>query len=186
MMLNKQSMLSIKSQKGSFTIELIFVITALWGVYLFGADLSHQLLVRAKLDRASFSLVNVLKERTRYFNADVLAGENLSVTEKDLLDLKKAASRMLDTPVDDVAIKIESLTNKADVAVFSSSQYKNLNCNRDSIGPHADLAPVDNDVVYPLYRVSLCEEQTSWFKPFFNSGNSTTVTISTSSIMPGR
>ncbi|ARR47651.1 tight adherence pilus pseudopilin TadF [Vibrio campbellii] len=186
MTLRKRTALAIKYQKGSFMIELVFVLTALWGVYLFGADLSHQLFVRAKLDRSSFALVNVIKERTRYFDADVLAGKNLSVTNADLKDLAEVAGRMLDMPPEDVAIRIESLTNKTNLAVFTSSKFKSLNCKTESIRSYAELAPVENAVVFPLYRVSLCEEQTSWFKPFFNGGKSTTVAITSSSIMPGR
>ena len=178
MMLRKQRVLSKRRQQGSYTIELVFILVALWGVYLFGADLSYQLLARAKLDRSSFALVNVIKERTRYFEADVLAGQNLPVTNSELEDMAKVASRMLNTPVDNVAIKIESLTNKTNVAEFSTSKYRSF--------AHADLAPIEKGVVYPLYRISLCEEQSSWFKPFFNGGTSTTVKIGSSSIMPGR
>ena len=60
-MLRKQCVLSKRRQQGSYTIELVFILVALWGVYLFGADLSYQLLARAKLDRSSFALVNVIK-----------------------------------------------------------------------------------------------------------------------------
>tara|TARA_Y100000588_G_C14077468_1_gene848588 strand:- start:143 stop:703 length:561 start_codon:yes stop_codon:yes gene_type:complete len=186
MMSCKQRVCSASRQQGSFTIELLFVLIALWGVYLFAADLSNQLLTRAKLDRSSFALVNIIKERSRYFDGDVLAGQNVSVTRKELRDMVKVASRMLNTPVNNVAIKIESLTNNNNVAEFSSSKFRSLNCQTDSIIDHADLAPVDKGVVYPLYRVSLCEEENSWFKPFFNGGTSTTVKITSSSIMPGR
>lgn len=186
MTLRKQGVCSPKRQKGSFMVELVFILTALWGVYLFAADLSYQLLLRAKLDRSSFALVNVIKERSRYFEGHVLGGKNLAVTNADLEDLSKVASRMLGTPPNDVAIKIESLTNKVNVAVFTSSKYNRLNCKTDSILAHADLAPVEKGVVYPLYRVSLCEEQSSWFKPFFNGGTGTTVRVGSSSIMPGR
>ncbi len=186
MMLHKQRALSKRLQQGSYTIELVFVLLALWGLYLFGADLSAQLLMRAKLDRSSFALVNIIKERTRYFEADVLAGKNLTVTNAELLDMTKVASRMLNIPMDSVAIKIESLTNKTNVTEFMSNKYKHLKCQNDSIIAHANLAPVEKSVVYPLYRVSLCEEQSSWFNPFFSGGTSTTVKISSSSIMPGR
>ncbi|MCZ8488476.1 tight adherence pilus pseudopilin TadF [Vibrio lentus] len=88
---------------------------------------------------------------------------------------------MLNTPVDNVAIKIESLTNKVNVAEFSTSKYRKLNCQTDSTLEHADLAPVEKRrCVHPLYRISLCEEQSSWFKPFF-AGTSTTVKIGSSS-----
>lgn len=186
MMSCKQRVCSASRQQGTFTIELLFVLIALWGIYLFAADLSNQLLTRAKLDRSSFALVNIIKERSRYFDGDVLAGQNVSVTRKELRDMVKVASRMLNTPVNNVAIKIESLTNNNNVAEFSSSKFRSLNCQTDSIIDHADLAPVDKGIVYPLYRVSLCEEESSWFQPFFNSGTSTTVKITSSSIMPGR
>lgn len=186
MKLHSRYVRSKEDQSGSFTIELVFVLVALWGVYLFAVDLSYQLLVRAKLDRSSFSLVNVIKERTRYFEGDVLSGKNLALTNNDLEDFAEIASRMLDTPPSDVAIKIESLTNKVNVTEFASRKFNSLNCETDSILAYADLAPVEKTVVYPLYRVSLCEEQSSWFKPFFNGGSSTTISISSSSIMPGR
>ncbi|WP_172380902.1 tight adherence pilus pseudopilin TadF [Vibrio sp. Vb339] len=185
-MFDKQRVFSKRYQQGSYTIELVFVFVALWGVYLFAADLSHQLLGRADLDRVSFALVNVIKERTRYFEGDVLAGKNLSVTNIELQDMTKVASRMLNTPVDNVALKIESLTNKTHVTEFATTNYKRLNCQTDSIITHADLAPIEKGVVYPLYRVSLCEEQSSWFEPFLNGGSDKTVKIGSSSVMPGR
>jgi len=186
MRLRNQRVLSRRSQTGSFTIELAFVVIALWGIYLFAADLSYQLLVRAKLDRSSFALVNVIKERTRYFDADVSSGANLSVTNAELLDLVSVASRMLDTPSEEVAIKIESLTNKSNVAAFATSKFKSLGCQTDSILDYAYLVPVEKGVIYPLYRVSLCEEHRSWFTLFFHDDTHSMVNIRSFSIMPGR
>ncbi|MEZ9564307.1 tight adherence pilus pseudopilin TadF [Vibrio artabrorum] len=186
MTLSSLNITGLKRQRGSFTIELVFVIIALGGIYLFAADLSYQLLVRAKLDRSSFALVNIIKERSRYFEGEVLAGKNLSVTNAELRDLTTVASRMLDTPPEDVAIKVESLINKRNVAEFSSHKFRSLQCNSDSILEHADLAPVEKGKVYPLYRVTLCEENRSWLKPFFDGGTKSMVKIASSSIMPGR
>ncbi|MCG9787143.1 tight adherence pilus pseudopilin TadF [Vibrio barjaei] len=186
MTLHNHGICSKRRQRGAFAIELAFVMMALCAVYLFSTDLSHQLLVRAKLDRSSFALANVIKERTRYFDADVAAGKNLTVTSSDLVNLTQVASRMLNTAPGNVALKIESLTNKTTVVGFTSNKFNSLNCQTDSLQDHADLAPVEKGVIFPLYRVSICQQQHSWFEPFINGGTSTTVKIVSSSIMPGR
>ncbi|MDF5295458.1 tight adherence pilus pseudopilin TadF, partial [Vibrio parahaemolyticus] len=49
-------------QKGSFAIELFFVLIAIVTIFYFMTDLSDKLMTRAKLDRSSFALVNILKE----------------------------------------------------------------------------------------------------------------------------
>ena len=175
-----------KHQKGSFMIELLFVVIALWGIYLFSTDLSKQLLLRGKLDRSSFALVNVLKERTRYFNANISRGLKLEVSQRDLENLQKVASRMLNVAEDNVAIQIESLTNKTSTIKFTSGQFLALNCSSKPLIERKTLAPVEKSIIYPLYQVSLCIEHKSWFAPFFNGGVDTRLKIQSSSIMPGR
>jgi tight adherence protein F len=172
-------------QGGSFAIELAFVLIALCAIYLFATDLSHKLLVRAKLDRSSFALVNILKERSRYFDADLSEGENLRVTEQDLASFEKIAGRLLNTPSDDVAIMIESLENQTIETPISSERYKALDCETPPIKDYKDLVPQEKGVVYPLYRVTLCEEHRSWFQPFVGSG-SPMFKIVSSSVIVGR
>ena len=185
-MRHKQASSFQQHQEGSFTIELLLVVIAVWGVYSFATDLSQQLLLRGKLDRSSFALVNVLKERTRYFNADISAGLKLEVSQRDLEDLKKVASRMLNIAEEDVAIKIESLINKVRTTQYASSRFNALNCRANSIVNQKTLAPVEKNVIHPLYQVSLCIEHSSWFAPLFNGGASTKIKIGSSSIISGR
>ncbi|MGR5117597.1 tight adherence pilus pseudopilin TadF [Vibrio astriarenae] len=182
-MMKSKSSLS-KRQRGSFAIELAFVLVALCSIFLFSTDLSHKLLVRAKLDRSSFALSNVIKERTRYFESDIAAQENLHITQSDLEGLINVASRMLNTESSDVAIQIESMTNASTITLVKSQKFDDFGCNIADFDDFSDLAPHDGGVIYPLYRVSLCEVHDSWFEAFF--GDSSSMAIVSSSIMPGR
>ncbi|USD61765.1 membrane associated secretion system protein [Vibrio sp. SCSIO 43140] len=174
-----------KTQKGVFAIELAFVLIGICAIYLFATDLSQQLLVRAKLDRSSFALVNVIKERSRYFGADVAARSNLQVTAQDLSDLTAAASRMLNNSAEDVALQIESYVTDQGLVTLKSDKFTSLGCQTDTLSDYQNLIPVEKGVSYPLYRVTLCEEHHSWFEAF-SAGGSTDMRLTSSSIMPGR
>lgn len=176
---------SMMKQQGTFAIELAFVLVCLCAIYLFSTDLSYQLLLRAKLDRSSFALVNILKERSRYFDGDITKGHNISVSSAELSDFKIVASRMLAMPVDKVALRIESLDGQAIPVEYSTEEFKLLNCETDDIIDYAHLAPIDKETVYPLYRVTLCEQHDSWFSSFV-IGAKPSSTIVSSSIIPGR
>ncbi|MFA0439116.1 membrane associated secretion system protein [Vibrio sp. 10N.286.49.C2] len=172
-------------QQGSFAIELAFVLVGLCMIFLFSTDLSHKLLVRAKLDRSSFALVNVLKERTRYFsddNGDVL---DFAVTAQDLTNMSIVASRMLNVEQSQIAIQIESLVNERSVMSLSSQRFEQLKCGGEKFENYKDLVPVEDGVSHPLYRVTLCEQHDSWFESFTNGGDPT-ITVTSNSIMPGR
>ncbi|MCW8344684.1 membrane associated secretion system protein [Vibrio sp. ZSDZ65] len=174
-----------KNQQGSFAIELAFVLVGLCMIFLFSTDLSHKLLVRAKLDRSSFALVNVLKERTRYFADAEGQVLDFNVTQQDLDNMAIVASRMLNVSQNNVAIQIESLTDGPIVTQLRSRMFGQMSCNSGSINDYSDLIPVEDGVNHPLYRVTLCERHDSWFESFTNGGNPT-ITIASSSVMPGR
>lgn len=176
---------NLRTQRGSFAIELAFVLIGLCAIFLFATDLSHQLLIRAKLDRSSYALVNVLKERTRYFDADIVQGTGLSIDGNDLTNMQAIASRMLNSDSSGVAIQIESLLDGNVVNAIKSDQYRINNCQTNSIEDYQQLVPVENGVEYPLYRVTLCELHHSWFQSFFNSENDTFQIVS-SSVIVGR
>jgi tight adherence protein F len=182
---NAARFLCKRGQKGAFAIELGFVLIGLCAIYLFATDLSHKLLVRAKLDRSSFALVNVIKERTRYFEADIAGRTNLQVSQQDLTDLTAVASRMLDSSVEDVALQIESYVIGSGTVIQRSPKFASLGCQTDSLSNYESLVPIDKGLSYPIYRVTLCEEHHSWFEAF-TSGGDADMRLTSSSIMPGR
>ncbi|AYV19975.1 MULTISPECIES: tight adherence pilus pseudopilin TadF [Vibrio] len=171
---------SHKNQRGTFIIELTLVVIVLIGIFLFTTDISHKLLVRAQLDRASFALANILKERARFYN------DRLVLSDGDRDDMHALASRMLDTAEADIAIKIEALHNTATVDSYTSVQYGAMGCETTSIDQKSDLVPTEDETVYSLYQVSLCEQRDSWFARFWGNTGSPTLTITSSSVVAGR
>ncbi|MGF1724415.1 tight adherence pilus pseudopilin TadF [Photobacterium nomapromontoriensis] len=175
-------------QHGVFAVELAFVLFALCAIFLFASDLSHKLLIRAQLDRTSFALVNILKERTRYYS-DYIGGELVArheINENDNIDMKILAARMLNISQDDVAIKLESIINNIEQPSFISQEFEDLACQPSrSIYDQRHLIPVENTKSYPLYQVSICAKHDSWFLPFMR-GQNETVTIISSSVIAGR
>lgn len=173
-------------QQGSFTVELALVLIVLCLIYLFSTDLSHKLLMQSALDRTSFALVNILKERTRYYQGDVQNNINLNVDDGQLVEMQSLASRLLDQEASSVMINIQSLVNKELKRGVKSEALQSVNCNVPDIesDEFKDLVPTEDGFVFPLYSVTVCETYPSWFGAFTNS--SETLTLSSTSVMPGR
>nr|WP_301333986.1 tight adherence pilus pseudopilin TadF [Vibrio agarivorans] len=172
----------MRRERGAFTVELALVLIVMIVIFYFMTDVSHKLLVRAKLDRASFALVNVLKERTRYFD------ESFTLTANDESEMRLIASRLLDADVDGVAIRVEALHNgtSADTNLFESEEFNNLGCNVPLLSTKENLVPVENGVPFSLYQVTLCENSSSWFARLLGIANLSEMTIASSSVMVGR
>ena len=174
-------MMKIRSrQKGVFAIELFFVLIALISIFYFMTDISDKLLARAQLDRGSFALANILKERSRYYD------ERLPLNASDEMDMQTLASRLLDTTPGSVAIKIEALHNKTTLNAFESNEYKNLGCEAAGLDTKSELAPVENGVIFSLYQVTLCQQENSWFTQLWGNSGASTMTITSSSVVVGR
>ncbi|WP_053062528.1 tight adherence pilus pseudopilin TadF [Photobacterium aquae] len=177
-----------QKQHGAMVVEFALVLFMLCALFVFVSDLSHQLLVRSQLDRASFSLVNILKERTRYYGSmvDGKPVPRFELSQRDISDMQRLAGRLLDTPVDDVAISIEAIVDNDIQPAFTSAAFRRLGCVPvSSMVSNRDLVPVENGKAYPLYRVTLCSPVSSWFAPFMGMKRKNPTVVS-SSIMPGR
>ncbi|CAH0529502.1 tight adherence pilus pseudopilin TadF [Vibrio hippocampi] len=170
----------IARQKGAFAIELSIVLVVLMSIYLFMTDISHKLLVQSQLDRISFALVNVLKERTRYY-AD---RDNLSEQDRD--DMHAIASRMLNIDASQLAIRIEALHNQSAYESFTSERFDSLGCSAQLLSNKTALVPTENGTVYSLYQVTLCEQRDSWYDNFWGRDATDTFTITSTSVVAGR
>ncbi|MGF1726086.1 tight adherence pilus pseudopilin TadF [Photobacterium nomapromontoriensis] len=180
--------LSRKQQQGVFAIELVFVLLGLCVFFLFVSDLSHKLLTRSQLDRTSFALVNILKERTRYY-ADVSGDTRIvryALNDKDNEDMQILAARMLNVSREQVAVGIESLVDKQS-QYLSSEVFDRLNCKPATlIKEHGLLIPKKkNEKTYPLYQVTLCARHDGWFLPFISNKDGKVLIVS-SSVIAGR
>ncbi|MGF1686543.1 membrane associated secretion system protein [Photobacterium japonica] len=185
---NRSRPFRLSRQRGAFAIELVFVLFALCAIFLFTTDLTHKLLLRSQLDRTSFALVNILKERIRYYSV-VEDGERIArytLNQADSRDMQILAARMLNVPHDDVAIKLEALINNVPQPAFTSAQFDQWHCQPTTpISRLTDLSPVDGGKIFPLYQVTLCSQAESWFLPFLGERDAS-ATITSSSVIAGR
>ena len=81
----------ISSKKGSVTIEFVFMLVLLLFIFAFLVDFVIVRTTQGKLDNATYSLVNILRERTQLYNDK---GTN-TLTTKDLQDFEKLAKLTL-------------------------------------------------------------------------------------------
>lgn len=180
-----------KRQQGSFVVELSFVLIFFSFVIVFMADIAMQLFHQSNLQRASYSLVNVLKERSRFYidiDEDKHQIIRFQVDDNDLKDMQIMADRLLNSsnekPVN-YGIRIESLSNSSDNNP-SLVEFGLLSCLSDAklkIG--TSLLPNNLDESeYTLYQVSLCYQIDSWFSRLINLDDKHT--IASSAVMVGR
>ncbi len=170
--LKKMETSSMKKQKGSFVIELAFVLMFLCLLTLFTADIAMQLFTRAKLDRVSYSLVNVLKERTRFYK-----GNNI-LTQDDYDQINSIAGKLL--PGTNYSILINSTVTANPI----TPNVKSVKCSPVAINP--DLIPISSltGVKFPVYQVTVCTSFHSWFGKFTHG--KTDFVIQSTSVIPGR
>ncbi|BDY04203.1 tight adherence pilus pseudopilin TadF [Ferrimonas sp. YFM] len=171
---------SVHQQQGAFAIEMAFVLAFLVTLFLFSADLSQQVLNRAKLDRVSYSLVNLVKERQRFY------AEREPLSRADFLQIQEIAARLLHKSTaeeqDQFGISVQSLVEGTQVS-FSKTFAGDTPCVPDNnISTLSELVP-ENDAGkrFPLYQVTLCMTSSSWYDKAIGQH-----LISATSVMPGR
>lgn len=169
---NQNKMQSLNKQKGSFVIELAFVLMFLCLLTLFTADIAMQLFTRAKLDRVSYSLVNVLKERTRFYDG------NNTLTQDDYKQIYSIAGKLL--PDTNYSVLINSTVPTE--AIIPT--VKSVACSPVAINPN--LIPISSltGVKFPVYQVTVCTSFHSWFGKFTHG--KTDFVIQSTSVIPGR
>lgn len=172
--------MNIRHVKGSFVIEMLFVLLILIGTFYFMTDASHKLILRSKLDSISFSLVSILKDRTRFFD------ERAAINNSDFNDMEQLASRLLNEDISQFGIRVESLTEGSALVTLSDSEFTSLGCNSETLDNKTTLVPEEEGTLYPLYQISICLQSDSWFARAWGTSSSTNVTITSSSVMAGR
>lgn len=172
--------ISIKKQRGVFVVELGLILMAILGIYMFMTDLSHRQLARAQLDRTTFAVANILRDRIRFHDNN----HSLSIT--DQTNMLAVAGRMLGISTDSVALRIEALRNGDSIDSFSSPRFEELNCQSIPLDQKVDMVPVELGNTYPIYQVTICEEIDTWFYDFMGENSEARVAVTSSSVVPGR
>ena len=152
---------------GAVTIEFFFMILLLGILFAFMADLVVLRSTLGKLDTASFSLVNILRERTQLY------GGRANITDGDLAEFRQLAKLILfddKNSVQKVDVVLEywaqdssgneTVETKGDIG--DCQPYHPIRDLKD-LSPYSEVYQRSRKV--PLYQVTLCVEgKASLFK----------------------
>lgn len=165
-------------QKGVFMIEMSFVMFFLAALLFFTGDIAYKLFNRVNLDRVSYSLVNIVKERTRFYDG------RLELIESDVSELHTLAKRLLNGH-SQFGLRVESLINEQPQG-YDQSEGDSISCKKtDSLSKRGNLAPENlKNEKFPLYQVTLCYKVNNWFDRFFGKNKDTY--LHSTSVIVGR
>ncbi|MGF1698373.1 ATP-binding protein [Vibrio lamellibrachiae] len=153
-------------QQGIFSIEFAIVGFFFSLLLVFSGDVIIKLSVKGKLDRLSYSLVNVIKERTQLYNASV------QLTPKQVDDVDKIARHSLmrtfanyDSKQYGLLVEELSFSGVDQVNPIISEIRGSITC--PVAQPIDQLSHLSVVSVWghqmPLYRVTLCYRTDNWF-----------------------
>lgn len=165
----------LPNKRGSVTIEFIFMLILLTFIFAFLADFVIVRSTQGKLDNASYSLVNVLRERIQLFGDNGTA----TLTDDDLHDFEKVARGLLYGDKNDdnqkVLIVLEHFWREPG---STSNKFERLPSSSNGCEPYrkieelVHLSPnseINEGRKIPLYQVTLCAETNSFFKSLYLS-----------------
>ncbi|OAJ95587.1 tight adherence pilus pseudopilin TadF [Vibrio bivalvicida] len=176
---------SKSSQRGVFSIEFALLGVVFSTILIFTADIIVKLSVQGKLDRLSYSLVNVIKERTQFYGKDNFDIDNKMVTDIYQIATGSMQRTMGSYQANNVGGEFEllkfDLNGKPSVTLISKGKGCSLG---QTISQQEGLSMVTSwGRRATLYRVTLCYETDNWAGPLFDEEFTT---IQSSSLMMGR
>ncbi|CAM3035727.1 MULTISPECIES: tight adherence pilus pseudopilin TadF [Moritella] len=172
-------------QKGNFTVEFAIVGVAFSFLIIFSADVIVKLSLKGKLDRLSYSVANILKERTQFYNDSYTLSEAETST---LNTIAKQSMRRTSQNFDGKrwGMHIEALQfNSRDESVVVSFPE-----GTQPITPSIGMDSLRNLAVMTswgrrasIYRVTMVYRTENWFGALIGEEFNT---VSSSAIMIGR
>ncbi|PJG83363.1 tight adherence pilus pseudopilin TadF [Caviibacterium pharyngocola] len=170
----------IRHQYGAVTIEFVFAILFLGVILAFMGDLVVLRSTIGKLDNVSYSLTGLLRERLQLHERSPY----LWVTQDDLQNFETIAERMMfgenkQHPKLYVLVESLILSPLKENEEYPIKDYRglgtkgsNTKCNpsHQTLDQNPDfkilspLSEADATKKIPLYQVTVCVEQHSWFK----------------------
>lgn len=152
-------------QQGTFSIEFAMVAVFFSLLIAFSGDVIIKLSLKGKLDRLSYSLVNVLKERTQLYDTDY----QLTSTEVDDIDtiaqhsLQRTFGRFEPSHY---GLLVEELSFKqvgeANPAIYESRGGVECRIKQTIDGLESMTVVTNRGREMPLYRVTVCYQTDNW------------------------
>lgn len=177
---NPKNLLS--NTHGAVIVEFSFIIFVIIIFIKTLLSVSEYYSTIGKLDRISYSLAGIVRERTLLYKSDN------ELTQLQVDQLKKLAENMLSNSglaEDNLAIKIETVhfnpTQSSAVGNKIINNAKSLSFNIGSCGPDKPLRELiqlssfsNTGRWIPLYQVTLCLPANTWYNTLFNQKGATT------------
>ncbi|MDG2955107.1 tight adherence pilus pseudopilin TadF [Bisgaard Taxon 10/6] len=156
----------IRQQSGSVTIEFVFMLILLILILAFMADLAILRSTAGRLDNISYSLANILRERTQLYEGN----ENLAtdrVNNRDVTQFKSLATRMAfgdKNSSKKIYVVLEYLAPENSIYRIigdtdKCKPYEALQ-NLVNLSPRSEI---NNSRKIPLYQVTVCVPNYSFF-----------------------
>lgn len=151
-----------KNKLGSVTIEFVFMLIFLTFIFAFLADLVILRSTTGKLDNASYSLVNILRERTQLYD------RNYKITNEDYKQYEQLAKQLVfgdKNSSKPLKIVLEYWAQNEQMTLPATPEnqcvpYRKL----DTVSYLSPKSEINNERKIPLYQVTLCVETHSFFK----------------------
>lgn len=156
----------VRKQKGTFSVEFAIVGVFFSLLLVFSGDVIIKLSMKGKLDRLSYSMVNILKERTQLYNEDytITQAEASALNTISIGSLTRMSGASFEP--DRLQVVVEELTF-ADIG--RPNGVRTFNFGRQICRLNKTLADLDHlsvvtswDRQATLYRVTLCYETDNW------------------------
>ncbi|AIL32365.1 tight adherence pilus pseudopilin TadF [Basilea psittacipulmonis] len=166
-----------RTQRASVSIEFVLIIFILCLLIGFVLDLVLLRSTEGKLDRVSYSVLNLIKERTAFYGSEQSASQ--ATLEKDVQTIKPIAAYLLygnaQAPID-MYVEVVSFKTPDETAVKTRrpvidvySKIGNSECvpavPLDQLLKEKQIAVYsEKNRFLPLYQVTVCAKQSSVFK----------------------
>lgn len=185
--MNKPNQLN--KQKGTFSIEFTLVATGFILILAFTSDVVANISTKGRLDRLSYSIVSVLKERTQLYNeSDVLQSAQIDQMYSLVNQILTRSMGNYDPNKLGMYFEQQKFDNKKPVTplqnihLFSRGQFSCQPVN--SLHSLETLSPTTTwGRRGVLYQVTICYQGENWFGQIMNDDFSL---IRSTSIMLGR
>lgn len=156
-------MTNSKTQHGVFSIEMAFVLVGMCAALYFCFDLGYQQMKKSQLERVSYSLVSVLKERSLAFD------KRENVDKNEMHNLQKLAAKLLSTEIEKVSVVVDYRIGQK----RGRSQYQKAvgdpPCNpHQKIDSRFDVTLEKSGKKAPVYQVTVCQQVPAWFEKAIN------------------
>ncbi len=173
-------------QKGTFSIEFAIVGAFFAVLLMFSADIIIKLSVKGKLDRLSYSLVSLAKERTQLYSKEDYTLESSDITLLYTVGKNSLNRTIGDFNSNNFSMQVEEITNDSGYKTYTKNNGCTVSSTLQQLENNSDtkLSVVTSwGRNSAIYRVTLCYETDNLVAGLLDNGFTT---VQSSAMVIGR